>query len=265
MALANKESLIAGGDLVRAVTSPGQLVSIDSEHVAIGQALRGSSPSDVERLIVTASGGPFRGWTREELRSATPAQALRHPTWNMGQLITTNSATLVNKALEVLEAHYLFDVPLEQIEVVVHPQSMIHSMVEFIDGTTLAQAALADMRLPIIAGLSWPNRLRTQWPRIDWADSHMWTFEPVDHAAFPAIKLAKDASIAGTTFPAVYNAANESLVELFHHNVIGFLDIVDGIERALQAHEPEVGPMSLESLSRAESWARSFARETSSN
>ncbi len=191
LALANKESLIVGGELVRSLAAPGQLVPVDSEHSAIAQALRGGTAEEVRRLVVTASGGPFRGRTRAELEHVTPREALAHPTWDMGLVITTNSSTLVNKGLEVIEAHLLFDVPYERIDVVVHPQSMIHSMVEFIDGSTLAQASPPDMRLPIALGLNWPHRMHDVGVPIDWTRAATWTFEPLDDEAFPAVLLAK--------------------------------------------------------------------------
>ncbi|MBN9618821.1 MAG: 1-deoxy-D-xylulose-5-phosphate reductoisomerase, partial [Actinobacteria bacterium] len=197
VALANKESLIAGGPLVTALAAPGQLVPVDSEHSALAQCLRSGSATEVRRLVVTASGGPFRGRGRAELVDVTPQQALAHPTWDMGRLITTNSATLVNKGLEVIEAHLLFDVPYERIEVVVHPQSMIHSMVEFTDGSTIAQASPPDMRLPIALALGWPDRVPGAARPVDWTRAQSWTFEPLDAAAFPAVDLARRAGTAG--------------------------------------------------------------------
>ncbi len=258
LALANKESLIVGGELVLAAAAPGQIVPVDSEHSALAQALRAGTHSEVRRLVVTASGGPFRGRTREELSDVTPAEALAHPTWDMGRMVTTNSATLVNKGLEVIEAHLLFDVAYDDIDVVVHPQSIIHSMVEFIDGSTIAQASPPDMRLPISLGLDWPNRVGGVGRPLDWTKASSWTFEPLDGAAFPAVALAKAVGRAGATFPAVYNAANEQAVDAFHEGRLTFLGIVDTIARVVDAHEPP-DVLSVESLADAESWARRTA------
>jgi 1-deoxy-D-xylulose-5-phosphate reductoisomerase len=223
IALANKESLIAGGSLVTRAAAPGQLVALDSEHSALAQCLRGGTHAEVRRLLLTASGGPFRGRSRAELLDVTPTQALAHPTWTMGPLVTTNSATLVNKGLEVIEAHLLFDVPYERIDVVVHPQSVVHSMVEFVDGSTLAQASPPDMRLPISLALGWPDRIADAASAVDWTNAQQWTFEPLDPAAFPAVGLARLAGEAGGCAPAVFNAANEELVAAFHRFDIGFL------------------------------------------
>ncbi|SDK05768.1 1-deoxy-D-xylulose 5-phosphate reductoisomerase [Cryobacterium psychrotolerans] len=258
LALANKESLIVGGDLVKSLAAPGQIVPVDSEHSAIAQALRSGTPREVRRLVLTASGGPFRGRSRQSLATATPEQALAHPTWNMGLVVTTNSATLVNKGLEVIEAHLLFDVEYDRIDVVVHPQSVVHSMVEFIDGSTIAQASPPDMRLPISLGLDWPNRVAAVGVPIDWTTPHTWTFEPLDDAAFPAVELAKQVGRAGGTYPAVFNAANEQAVAAFHARRIGFLDIVATVQRVVEAHEQD-GMLTLESLAAAEAWARAAA------
>jgi 1-deoxy-D-xylulose-5-phosphate reductoisomerase len=258
LALANKESLIVGGDLVKSLAAPGQIVPVDSEHSAIAQALLAGTPPEVRRLVLTASGGPFRGFTREQLARVTPAQALAHPTWNMGLVVTTNSATLVNKGLEIIEAHLLFDVEYDRIDAVVHPQSVVHSMVEFIDGSTIAQASPPDMRLPISLGLDWPNRVAAVGTPIDWTVPHSWTFEPLDNAAFPAVELAKKVGRMGGTYPAVFNAANEQAVAAFHAGRIGFLDIVDTVLRVVESHEQ--GPnLTRESLAEAERWARDAA------
>src|SRR6188472_567947 len=216
LALANKESLIIGGPLVVDRAKPGQIVPVDSEHSALAQCLRGGSPDEVRRLVLTASGGPFRGRTVEELRDVTVEEALAHPTWDMGPVVTINSATLVNKGLEVIEAHLLFDIPLDRVDVVVHPQSVVHSMVEFVDGSTLAQASPPDMRLPIALGLGWPDRVPGSARGCDWSKATSWTFEPLDTVAFPAVDLAKAAATQGSTFPAVFNAANEEAVIAFH-------------------------------------------------
>ena len=258
LALANKESLIVGGDLVKSLAAPGQIVPVDSEHSAIAQALRSGTPQEVRRLVLTASGGPFRGRSRQSLQAATPEQALAHPTWNMGLVVTTNSATLVNKGLEVIEAHLLFDVEYDRIDVVVHPQSVVHSMVEFVDGSTIAQASPPDMRLPISLGLDWPNRVASVGVPIDWTTPHTWTFEPLDDEAFPAVELAKQVGRAGGTYPAVFNAANEQAVAAFHARRIAFLDIVDTVQRVVEAHEQD-GPLTRESLAAAEDWARATA------
>ncbi|MCC9193973.1 1-deoxy-D-xylulose-5-phosphate reductoisomerase [Arthrobacter sp. zg-Y916] len=259
LALANKESLIVGGALVKQAARPGQLVPVDSEHSALAQALRSGTPDEVDRLVVTASGGPFRGRKRAELADVTPEQALAHPTWKMGRMVTTNSATMVNKALEVIEAHLLFDVPLERIDVVVHPQSIVHSMVQFIDGSTIAQASPPDMRLPIALGMGWPHRVRGAAAPCDWSRAAQWTFEPLDEEAFPAVRLAKEAAASGGTGMAVYNAANEEAVDAFHDGLIGFPDIVDTIAAVLAEHT-ETGILTLESVLAAEQWARSAAR-----
>ena len=195
--------------------------------------------------MVTASGGPFRGRSRASLDDVTPAEALAHPTWDMGTLITTNSATLVNKGLEVIEAHLLFDIPYERIDVVVHPQSIVHSMVEFTDGSTLAQVSPPDMRLTISLALGWPDRVPDAAPAMDWTTAQNWIFEPLDDSAFPAVSLARRAGAAGGCAPAVYNAANEALVAAFHDGSIGFLQIVDTValvlDEWLSEHHAEHG------------------------
>ncbi len=259
LALANKESLIVGGDLVCAAAQPGQIVPVDSEHSAIAQALRSGASSEVRRLVLTASGGPFRGRTRDSLAEVTPAQALAHPTWNMGLVVTTNSATLVNKGLEVIEAHLLFDVGYDDIAVTVHPQSVVHSMVEFVDGSTIAQASPPDMRLPISLGLDWPNRVAGVGVPLDWTRASSWQFEPLDDEAFPAVELAKSVGRAGGTFPAVFNAANEQAVLAFHAGRIGFLDIVETITRVVDRHT--AGEPTLAGVLDAERWARAAADE----
>ena len=254
LALANKESLIVGGDLVMSRAKPGQIVPVDSEHSAIAQALRSGEHSEVRRLVLTASGGPFRGRTRESLRNVTPQEALAHPTWDMGLVVTTNSSTLVNKGLEVIEAHLLFDVPYERIAVTVHPQSIVHSMVEFVDGSTIAQASPPDMRLPISLGLDWPHRVAGTGAPLDWTSASTWSFEPLDDEVFPAVEMAKAVGTAGGTFPAVFNAANEQAVLAFHAGAIGYLDILDVVERVVETHDAT--ELSLDALVDAESWAR---------
>jgi 1-deoxy-D-xylulose-5-phosphate reductoisomerase len=259
LALANKESLIVGGELVTRLAKPGQIVPVDSEHSAIAQALRAGAANEVRRLVLTASGGPFRGRSRAELERVTPEEALAHPTWDMGRMVTTNSATLVNKGLEVIEAHLLFGVPFADIDVVVHPQSIVHSMVEFGDGSTIAQASPPDMRLPISLGLDWPHRVSGVGAPLDWTRAQSWDFEPLDGAAFPAVALAKEVGRAGLTFPAVYNAANEEAVDAFHEGRIGFLGIVDTVRAAVDAHEPPA-ELTVETLAEAEAWARDRAQ-----
>jgi 1-deoxy-D-xylulose-5-phosphate reductoisomerase len=259
LALANKESLIVGGELLKELARPGQIVPVDSEHSAIAQALRSGAANEVERLVLTASGGPFRGRSRESLENVTPSEALAHPTWDMGLVVTTNSATLVNKGLEVIEAHLLFDIAYSKIDVTVHPQSVIHSMVEFIDGSTIAQASPPDMRLPISLGLDWPHRVRGVGRPLDWSTAHSWTFEPLDEVAFPAVELAKRVGRAGGSYPAVFNAANEQAVAAFHAGAISFTAIVDTIDRVVDGHEPAAGELTMESLAEAEAWARRTA------
>ena len=236
LALANKESLVVGGALVTGAAQPGQIVAVDSEHSALAQALRGGTAAEVDRLVLTASGGPFRGLTREQMRDVTPEQALAHPTWAMGRVITTNSATLINKGLELLEAHLLYGVDLDRIDVVVHPQSVVHSMVQFVDGSTLAQCSPPDMKLPIALGLGWPERIPGAARSCDWSTAATWTFEPLDDEAFPAVELARRAGRLSGTAPAVYNAANEEAVEAFHAGDLGFLGIVDVVVAVLDEH-----------------------------
>lgn len=236
LALANKESLIIGGPLVKGAAAAGQIVPVDSEHSALAQCLRAGSRDEVRRLVLTASGGPFLGRSRSELDTVTPAEALAHPTWDMGPLVTTNSATLVNKGLEVIEAHLLFDLPFDRIDVVVHPQSLVHSMVEFVDGSTIAQASPPDMRLAIALGLSWPDRIVDAAPAMDWTHPTTWDFEPLDADAFPAVDLARRAGVAGGTAPAVFNAANEAAVTAFLAGRVPFTTIVDTIAAVLDDH-----------------------------
>jgi 1-deoxy-D-xylulose-5-phosphate reductoisomerase len=262
LALANKESLIMGGDLVTSRAAPGQIVPVDSEHSAIAQCLRGGSREEVRRLIITASGGPFLHRSPGELADVTPEQALAHPTWNMGPVITINSATLVNKGLEVIEAHLLFDVPFADIEVVVHRQSVIHSMVEFADGSTIAQASPPDMRIPIALALAWPHRVAGAARPVDWTASHAWTFEPLDEDAFPAVRLAREVGSAGGTAPAVYNAANEECVAAFRARAIPFPGIMRTVAQVISEHGGCAWPASgIEEILAADQWARIRARE----
>ncbi|MDQ4038859.1 MAG: 1-deoxy-D-xylulose-5-phosphate reductoisomerase [Actinomycetota bacterium] len=260
LALANKESLIAGGDLVMARAAPGQIVPVDSEHSALAQCLRGGSAAEVDRLILTASGGPFRGKSREDVAEVTVEQAMAHPTWAMGPVITINSATMVNKALEVIEAHLLFGIPYDRIDVVVHPQSIVHSMVAFVDGSTLVQASPPSMKLPIALALSWPDRLPGVAPALDFSQAGSWDFEPLDDAAFPAVELARSVGRTGRCRPAIYNAANEEAVAGFLAGDLPFPGIVDTVARIV-ASAPDFGvPTSVTDVNSAESWARQQAR-----
>lgn len=274
LALANKESLVAGGPLVlRAARAAGgvgpgatdRVVPVDSEHSALAQCLRGGTAQEVSRLVLTASGGPFRGQSRDSLTDVTPEQALNHPTWNMGPVVTTNSATMVNKALEVLEAHLLFGISLDRIAVTVHPQSVIHSMVEFVDGSTLAQASPPDMALPIALGLTWPSRLPGAASPCDWTTAATWEFAPLDDDAFPAVRVARAAGERGGTFPAVFNAANEECVAGFFAGRSSFLQIVDTVDRVVQewadqdASSIDDDALTVDDVLAAEDWARARA------
>lgn len=259
LALANKESLIVGGQLVKGLSSgtdPNRIVPVDSEHSAIFQCLRGADRGEIRRLIITASGGPFRDWAADRLASVTPAQALAHPNFAMGKVITTNSATLVNKGLEVVEAHLLFDVPFEAITVVVHPQQQVHSMVEFHDGATLAQAGPPRMLVPIALGMSWPERLVDVDEPCDWTTASSWDFAPLDTDRFPAVPLAYRVGRAGGTFPAVYNAANEEAVEAFHAGSIPFPDIVGSVVAAVDEWEAGGGLALIDDATMARAWER---------
>lgn len=268
LALANKESLVVGGAVVReAIQRPGQMVPVDSEHSAIAQALMSgrhdkglcapeqTGATEVAKLVLTASGGPFRGWSVEQLAQVTPAQALKHPNFEMGLMVSTNSATMVNKALEVIEAHLLFDVALDRIETVVHPQQYIHSLVEFHDGSSVAQAGPPRMLVPIAMGLSWPDRLDRVDSGIDWSRAMSWEFAPLDEVAFPAVALAKEAAASSSTHMAVFNAANEQAVTAFHRGALAFTEIVSTVENILERHEgnhaADVG-----AVLEAEAWAR---------
>ncbi|NYV75665.1 1-deoxy-D-xylulose-5-phosphate reductoisomerase [Streptomyces sp. UH6] len=266
LALANKESLIVGGPLVKAVAKPGQIIPVDSEHAALFQALAAGTRADVRKLVVTASGGPFRGRTKAELAHVTVEDALAHPTWAMGPVITVNSATLVNKGLEVIEAHLLYDIPFDRIEVVVHPQSYVHSMVEFTDGSTLAQATPPDMRGPIAIGVGWPERIPDAAPAFDWSKASTWEFFPLDNEAFPAVNLARHVGELAGTAPAVFNAANEECVEAFLAGRLPFTAIMDTVVRVVEEHgTPRTGTsLTLPDVLEAETWARARARELTS-
>jgi 1-deoxy-D-xylulose-5-phosphate reductoisomerase len=264
LALANKESLIMGGPLVLERAKPGQIVPVDSEHSALAQCLRGGTAEEVRRLVLTASGGPFRGRRRDELLEVTVDDALAHPTWDMGPVVTINSATLVNKGLEVIEAHLLFGVAYDRIEVVVHPTSVVHSMVEFVDGSTLVQASPPTMLIPIALALAWPERVPDTAPPVDWTRATTWEFVPLDDDAFPAVRLAREAGTAGRTAPAVYNAANEVAVEAFRRGRLGFVEIVDTVSAVLGSHPgsssvPSKTALTLDDVLAADAWARDEA------
>jgi 1-deoxy-D-xylulose-5-phosphate reductoisomerase len=238
VALANKETLVIAGDLVKqaCASGSGEVVPVDSEHSAILQCITGHPSSEVRRVVLTASGGPFRDWSAERLGSATVEDALRHPTWRMGRKITIDSATLANKALEVIEAHFLFDLPYDRIDVVVHPQSVVHSFVEFIDGSVVAQMSVPTMELPVLYALTHPERVADDGvPAFDPVKLSPMTFEPVDHQRFPALRLGISAGKAGGAAPAVFNAANECAVAAFLAGKIAFADIPRGIAAALES------------------------------
>ncbi len=260
IALASKEVLVAAGETTMALARAknAAILPIDSEHSAIFQCLQGAPDKSIERILLTASGGPFRRTAIEDLERVTPAQALKHPTWNMGGLVTINSATLMNKALEVIEARWLFDVPVEDVEVVVHPQSIVHSMVRFTDGSTIAQLGLPDMRLPIQYALVYPERPDTGLPRMELRHYAELTFEAPDETKFPALQLARRAVTQGGTMPAVMNAANEAAVDLFLNNQIGFLDIMRRIEQAINAHDAVEATFA--NVLEADVWARAYVR-----
>ena len=261
LALANKESLIAGGEIVISLAKPGQLLPVDSEHSALYQGLKSGKASEVSRLVLTASGGPFR--EREDLSSVTVAEALAHPTWAMGPVVTINSSTLVNKGLEIIEAHYLFDIPYSQIEAVIHPQSVVHSFVEFIDGSTIAQASPPNMKGPIAYALSYPDRLAGATPAINWNQSSTWNFSPIDHAKFPAVDLARRCGTLGGGLPAIFNAANEVAVAAFLDSHIGYSEIIDIVDAVVQQLSPSaVSPLrDLADVSAIEDDARLVAHE----
>ena len=260
LALANKESLIAGGPLVLAAAQPGQIVPVDSEHSALAQCLRGGSADEVAKLVLTASGGPFRGWSAAQLEHVTPEQAGAHPTWSMGPMNTLNSASLVNKGLELIEAHLLFGIPYGRIDVVVHPQSIVHSMVTFTDGSTIAQASPPDMKLPIALALGWPDRVPAAAAACDFSTASTWEFEPLDDSVFPAVALARQAGQTGGCMTAVYNAANEEAAEAFLAGRIGFPAIVQTIADVLSAADLWAAePATVEDVLDAQRWARAEA------
>jgi len=272
LALANKESLVIGGRLVTDAARPGQIVAVDSEHSAFAQALRAGARGEVRRLILTASGGPFRGRTREQLADVTPEQALAHPTWTMGRVVTINSSTLMNKGLELLEAALLYGVGVDDITVVVHPTSDVHSMVEFCDGATIAQCSPPDMRLPIALGLAWPDRVPDAAPAYDWSVPRSWAFEPLDADAFPAVELARRCGRAAGTAPAVFNAANEVCVDAFCDRRLPYLGIVATVAGVVDEHLARTSPLaagrhvpdaelSVDAVLAADAWARTRASE----
>jgi 1-deoxy-D-xylulose-5-phosphate reductoisomerase len=261
LALANKESLVAGGPLVLRAATPGQIVPVDSEHSAMAQCLRGGTSDEVAKIVLTASGGPFRGWTAARLEDVTPEQAGAHPTWSMGPMNTLNSASLVNKGLELIETHLLFGVPYHRIEVVVHPQSIVHSMVTFTDGSTLAQASPPDMKLPIALALGWPSRVPEAALACDFTTASTWEFEPLDAAVFPAVELAREAGRKGGCLTAVYNAANEEAAAAFLAGRIRFPAIVRTIAEVLRAADQWAAePATVEDVLDAQHWARDRAK-----
>ena len=261
VALANKESLVAGGDLVMSLAKPDQLLPVDSEHSALWQSLMGGKKSEVSKLILTASGGPFRD--RTDLSTITVAEALNHPTWSMGPVVTINSATLVNKGLEIIEAHYLFAIPYSQIEAVIHPQSVVHSMVEYVDGSTIAQASPPNMKGPISFAINYPDRVKAATAPIDWTQSHTWTFASIDNERFPAIDLARRCGALGGGLPAIFNAANEVCVASFISGEIGFTSIVETVEEVVQklGGKSASAPRDLADVSAIEEDARAIATE----
>ena len=261
LALANKESLVAGGPLVQKAAAPGQIVPVDSEHSALAQCLRGGTADEVAWLVLTASGGPFRGWTAEQLDDVTPEQAGAHPTWSMGPMNTLNSASLVNKGLELIETHLLFGIDYDRIDVVVHPQSIVHSMVTFTDGSTLAQASPPDMKLPIALALGWPSRVAGAALACDFSTASRWDFEPLDDEVFPAVTLAREAGRAGGCMTAVYNAANEEAAEAFLQGRIRFPAIVRTVADVLRAADQwRAEPATVDEVLDAQDWARDRAR-----
>lgn len=262
LALANKESLVAGGPLVLKAAKPGQIVPVDSEHSALAQCLRSGRAEEVDRLVLTASGGPFRGWAAADLASVTPEQAGAHPTWNMGPMNTLNSASLVNKGLELIETHLLFGIPYDRIDVVVHPQSIVHSMVTFTDGSTIAQASPPDMKLPISLALGWPDRIAGAAAACDFSTASTWEFEPLDDEVFPAVALARQAGEVGGCLTAVYNAANEEAAAAFLAGRIPFPAIVQTIGDVLHAADQWASqPATVDDVLDAQRWARQRARD----
>lgn len=262
IALANKETLVAAGEIVTklAAQTGSRLLPVDSEHSALFQCLQGEKSKNIAKLILTASGGPFRGFTREQLQHITVEQCLQHPNWSMGRKITVDSATLINKGLEVIEAKWLFDVPIDCVEVVVHPQSIVHSMIEFIDGSTMAQMGRPDMRLPIQYAFSWPERLISPAMPVDWRQVMQLDFMPPDINAFPGLRLAYEVGRVGGTLPCVFNAANEVAVGAFLDRRLPFLAIAEVVEETLARHTNTATPQ-LADIFAADEWSRQFAKE----
>ena len=269
LALANKESLVIGGRAVTALAKPDQIVPVDSEHSALAQCLRAGSSAEVRKLVLTASGGPFRNSTREQLETVTAAQALEHPTWSMGPVVTVNSSTMFNKGLEIIEAHLLFDVPFEQIDVVVHPQSVVHSMVEFVDGSTIAQASPPDMHLPIALGLGWPDRVANASNACDWSTASTWTFEPVKDDLFPAVRMAKRVGQFAGTAPAAMNGANEIAVAAFLAGKISYLGIMRLVQAVVEQHIlsgfVSDEDMTIDDVLTASNWSMRYAQQLLEN
>ena len=265
LALANKESLVIGGRAVTALAKPGQIIPVDSEHSALAQCLRAGSFAEVRKLVLTASGGPFRNSTREQLESVTAEQALDHPTWSMGPVVTVNSSTMFNKGLEIIEAHLLFDIPFEQIDVVVHPQSVVHSMVEFVDGSTIAQASPPDMHLPIALGLGWPDRVANASNACDWATASTWTFEPVNDELFSAVRMAKRVGQFSGTAPAAMNGANEIAVAAFLAGQISYLGIMRLVQAVVEQHIlngfVSDEDMTIDDVLTASNWSMQYAQQ----
>ena len=260
LALANKESLVAAGELVMSKASENQLIPVDSEHSAIWQSAMAGKKSEIAKLILTASGGPFRN--RRDLSDVTIAEALAHPTWAMGQVVTINSATLMNKSLEIIEAHYLFDMPYRHIEAVIHPQSIVHSMVEYVDGSTLAQLSPPNMKGPIAYAINWPVRLPGATKTMDWSKAHMLEFEPIDNERFPVIELARRCGELGGGLPAIFNAANEVAVAAFLAGQISFNSIIESVDLTVQKLGSAVNPIrDLADVSAIENDARKVAGE----
>ncbi|MBO6524501.1 MAG: 1-deoxy-D-xylulose-5-phosphate reductoisomerase [Balneolaceae bacterium] len=260
IALANKESLVVGGEIIFEAlkNSPSELIPIDSEHSAMLQCLVGEPKDTIEKIVITASGGPFRDFSPEQMKSVTKAQALNHPNWEMGAKITIDSSTMMNKGLEIIEAHWLFDIPVEKIEPVIHPQSIIHSIVTFTDGSSKAQLGPPDMKVPIIYALTYPNRLPLKTPRMDWSKAHELTFEPVDYERFPCVKLAMDSIESGGVAPAVLNAANEVAVQRFLNEEIGYIDIPKIVEKSLDKISSQ-HTLNVELLKEIDKETRAFA------
>ncbi len=266
VALANKESVVLAGELLTAVAkrSGGMMIPVDSEHSGVFQCLAGRPVSDVRRVTLTASGGPFLRRDPRTTLDSTPEEVLKHPTWSMGERITVDCATLVNKGFEVIEARWLFDLPPDRVDVVIHPQSIVHALVEFVDGSIVAQLSVPDMRLPLLFALSYPERWTSELPRLGVADLATLTFEPPDPDRCPGLALARRALTAGGTAPAVLNAADEEAVRLFLDRKIRFGDLMPLVEEVLTAHRPE-GPLTLESILEADRWARGRLHEAAAH